>query len=265
MYLFINIGGTNIRTTTSLDGKNLGEIEKYPTPQNFDEAIQLFRIKLNLQVQPLKKVICGVAGILNKEKSKLFYSPNLLGWNNKPLKEELEFLFKCPVELFNDASLEALGEACFGVGKEKDIIAYIVIGTGLGGARVVNKRLDASVFGQEPGHQILEFEENNYSRINSMPYFENLVSGSAIEKFFNKKAQDLDSKEVWEKIAKRLAIGLHNSIVHWSPQLIILGGSISQKIPIEVVKKVLDKTLKFYPQLPEIKHSSLAEQARFYE
>jgi glucokinase len=49
-----------------------------------------------------------------------------------------------------------LGEAVFGAGKGREIVVYMTISTGVGGARIVGGKIDASAMGFEPGHQIID-------------------------------------------------------------------------------------------------------------
>ena len=98
----------------------------------------------------------GVPGILNKEKTVLLSAPNLEKWEDVFLKEALEKALDVPVRLENDAALGALGEAVFGAGKDKRIVAYFTVSTGVGGARVTDGRLDEGAFGFEPHRQIVD-------------------------------------------------------------------------------------------------------------
>src|SRR4030066_415253 len=50
-----------------------------------------------------------------------------------------------------------------GAGKGFNIVAFLTIGTGVGGARIVGGKPDANVFGFEPGHQIIDLGGNIFS------------------------------------------------------------------------------------------------------
>lgn len=59
-----------------------------------------------------------------------------------------------------------------------------------------------------------------------------------------------------------LAFGLHNVCVFWSPDVIVLGGSMitgDPAIPIEKTKEYVQGMNKRYPELPEIKKSELGD------
>ena len=77
-----------------------------------------------------------------------------------------------------------------------------------------------------------------------------------------KKPRDITDAGVWNVYARNLAIGLHNTIVHWSPDVVVLGGSMIVGDPAIDVKKVADylaETLHLYPELPIIKKAELGD------
>ena len=168
-------------------------------------------------------------------------------------------IFHAPVFLENDAALAGLGEAVFGAGKGKKIVAYLTISTGVGGCRIVDGKIDENSQGFEPGHQII-FSDKNIITL------ENLVSGTAIEKKYGKKPYEIFDVKIWNNVANNLAYGLHNVAVLWSPDIIILGGSMMKKIgiPVERVKFHLSKILNIFPKPPLIKKSKLGDLAGLY-
>ena len=260
MYLLFDIGGTKMRITTSFDGVTFEEPQVYSTPQIFDDSMQIFdeyysKIK---EKGPLAKVVGGLPGVLDKKKEYLVSAPNLLGWRGKPIKTELETRLHAPVILENDASLVGLGEATKGTGSGFKIVAYITVSTGLGGVRIVEGRLDESIYGFEPGHQYIDMSGTVTGKLVDL---EVLVSGSGILFRYGKTASEITDPKVWEEASRYLAFGLHNTIVHWSPDIIVLGGGLILNgfIDIEKVKKELKEILKIYPEIPEIRKASLGD------
>src|SRR6185437_2466030 len=98
----------------------------------------------------------GIAGVLNKAKDQLLNAPNLVNWINQPLGQSLSDIVSVSVKLENDASLGGLGEATYGSGQGYKIVGYLTIGTGVGGTRIVNGRIDQNALGFEPGHQTID-------------------------------------------------------------------------------------------------------------
>ena len=261
MYLLFDIGGTHMRLALSRDGK---EIEGAPhvedTPQKFEEALERIAAitKELTSGAHVDAAAGGVPGPLDADRTKLIRAPHLADWIEKPLKEKFEQIFDAPVYLENDAALAGLGEAVRGAGVGFRIMAYITIGTGVGGARIVSRQIDTSALGFEPGHQIINHSKNVEETL------EQLISGTAIEKRYQKKPFELDDSAAWDEIAWHLSAGLTNTIVHWSPDIVIIGGSVAQKIPIEKVGMYVGKLLTIFPQGVPIAKAVLGDSSGLY-
>ena len=65
-------------------------------------------------------------------------------------------------------------------------------------------------------------------------------------------------------MARILSCGLANTIVHWSPDVLVLGGKISQYIPIIRIEEYLPKFVRVYPELPKIRKGILGDNAGLY-
>jgi glucokinase len=63
------------------------------------------------------------------------------GWDDFPLADWCRETFGVPAGLGNDADLAGLGEARFGAGRGKRVVFYTNVGSGIGGALVVNGRV----------------------------------------------------------------------------------------------------------------------------
>lgn len=241
-----------MRFATSEGGDKLEDIRVIPTPQDFNEALEAFG---EYKRQDLKAVVGGIAGEFDKEKNVLVFSPNLKKWVNTPVRSRLESLFGTKVSIENDAALAALGESKRGAGKVFGIVAYLTIGTGIGGARCVDGEIDKNSCGFEPGHQII----GNGS-------FEQQTSGAAIERRYGKKPEDIIDDKIWEEIMERIAVGVNNTIVYWSPDVVILGGGVVQSVSfkIEKVNEYLRKIYIVNPNPPEVKRSLLGGEAGLY-
>lgn len=261
MYLVFDIGGTNMRLSISSDGQTIANTKIVPTPQDFEQALKVFKSTAEqlLNSEKIESIAGGIAGPLDKDKSMLIHSPHLPSWVNKPLKQNLESLFNCPVYLENDSALGALGEAVYGVGKGYSIVAYLNIGTGIGGARIVDSKIDKNALGFEPGHQII-VPDGNLCNCGGKGHLETYIGGSYIERIYQKKGEEIKDPQIWDEISKYLAIGLHNTIVHWSPDMVILGGSVSSSIPIDRVNAHLKEVMTIFPKSPEIVKSSLGKE-----
>lgn len=202
-------------------------------------------------------LVAGVAGLFNKNRERLLGAPNLRDWINKPLKLTLQNKICDKVFLENDAALAGLGEAIKGAGQNFDIVAYLTVSTGIGGAKIVKGEIDPHSLGFEPGQQIISLNGDTVR-------LEDLLSGTALEKKYGKKPPDIKDPEAWDNEAKYLAIALNNIIVEWSPDVVVLGGALMNKIPLGKVNLYLKKILKITPEIPPLVRSALGDDSGLY-
>ena len=266
MYLLFDIGGSKMRLAISKGGKKLDAIKTIATPQNFQTAVLEFK-KLALELShgmAIKVAAGGVAGPLDEKLTQITNAPNLPHWNNKPLKKELEENIGTPVYLENDAAVAGLGEAVMGAGKKNKIVAYLTISTGVGGTRIIDGQIDRNALGFEPGHQIIDPTNTLCPDCRPPGYLENLISGSSLEHRFQKKPIAIADPQVWEQLAEWLAFGINNTIVHWSPEIVILGGPMiwgNPAINIERVRYHLKNICTIFPELPVVTTAELKDTA----
>lgn len=272
MYILFDIGGTKMRVVAADHEKFLGEPVVVETPKDFNDGLDtLKRIIDNLaerhtsENRSVTAIVGGIAGPLDADQAMLVKSPNLGDWVGHDIKDALHTAYKVPVELENDAALVGLGEAHFGAGRGKSIIAYLTVSTGVGGVRIVDGKIDRSALGFEPGHQIID-PDNSLCPTCDGNDLEAYVSGTAIEKRFGVKPYEIHDDAVWDELAKFLAYGLNNTIVYWSPDIIVIGGSMMKEvgIPVPAVRKHLAEILKIFPTLPAIEKAELGDFGGLY-
>lgn len=256
MYLVFDIGASKMRLATSTDGQNLSDPIIIPTPQDFQEGIKVFA-ETAQKISDGEKIdkAAGAVRYLDQTKTKIKTHPHIPLWSNQPLKEALEQVLSAPVILENDAALAGLGETIYGAGKNYNIIAYLTISTGVGGVKIENKEIDQNSLGFEPGFQVMNKEGLT---------LEDLISGYGLETRYGKKGEDIKDPSIWDEVSKNLAIGLNNVSVFWSPEVIILGGSIMKSLDLEKIKKYLQEVNKILPEIPEIKLASLGDSSALY-
>ncbi len=100
----------------------------------------------------------GVPGIIDVEAGMMRKSANLPGWTDYPVRDEIERRLGARVFLDNDANVAALGEKWLGAARDADDMAMITLGTGIGGAIVLNGEIFYGMSGMagEFGHVTIE-------------------------------------------------------------------------------------------------------------
>ncbi|MBM3578812.1 MAG: ROK family protein [Alphaproteobacteria bacterium] len=257
MYVTVDIGGTKTRIAASRDLIVLEEPVITDTPQDCRAALDALVSAASIAAgpTPITDIAIGAPGVLSRDKRILVHAPNLPGWNGAAIADDIEKELRCRVILENDAALVGLGESTAGAGKGASIVAYITISTGVNGVRVVDGDIDRAAFGFEIGEQYLGVDA-------TAPTFEQLVSGRAISDRFGVHPRDLGKAHpIWRELASVVAIALHNTIAYWSPDRIVLGGSMMNEIgiPLDEIVKRLQALPRKNPHLPEIVRASLGD------
>lgn len=261
MIIVGDIGGSHMRIAASTEPDSFEEPVVCDTPKEFDAAVAACKeaVEQAARGRPITSGMLGVAGLLSPDRTVVLRAPHLKGWEGKNAAEAFSAALGAPVRLENDVALGALGEAYSGAGRGAPIVAYIAVGTGVGGARVVNGRIDPTALGFEIGHQLLGIGTN-------APEWESLVSGSGLERRYGMPSTQLTDPAAWEASADHFAYGLYNTILHWSPQRVVLGGSLflHKSIPLARVKATLRSIATALPELPEIHLAAHGDHAGLY-
>jgi glucokinase len=100
----------------------------------------------------------GVPGIIDLDTGMMRKSANLPGWSDYPVRDVIERRLGARVFLDNDAKVAALGEQWLGAGRGVDNMAMITLGTGIGGAIILNGKIFYGMNGMagEFGHVTIE-------------------------------------------------------------------------------------------------------------
>jgi len=265
MYLLFDIGGTKMRLAVSRDRKKVAAVRIVSTPQSFHTGIQIFKL-IAEELVGGKKIFAvsgGIAGSFDRTKTKIIGGgSNIQDWVGKPIRRELERIFRVPVYLENDAALSGLAEAVRGAGQGKEIMVYYTVSTGFGGARIVNGKIDFYARGFEPTNQIVDLRAllKDYRRGRIGEY----ISGKGIEERFHKSPEKISNRKIRDDLAKYLAVALNNGILHWSPDLIVIGGPVMKIISLERTRFHLRKIYKEPVAPPPVVKSKLGDLSVIY-
>ena len=245
----IDIGGTTIKIATWKDNQ-LQDKHAIDTPKDLDG----FYEALTEEVNKIKKdtKIEGVAisspGAVNKKTGIIGGSSAIPYIHNFKIVDELEKRFGLPVSVENDANSAALGELAEGSGKGCDSMAFFVIGTGIGGALIINQKVwhGAHLFGGEFGYMIMGAHT-----------LSELASPVAMANRYNERTgKHLDGKTIFELADKddpvasderqtlihALAVAIYNIQHSFDSEKIVLGGGISNNPElIPLLNKEIDR------------------------
>jgi predicted NBD/HSP70 family sugar kinase len=260
MFLSIDIGGSFTRIALSADGNKIDEKLKYPTPKKYDDGIDLLEEKIEeiTEGKTPKAISVAAASPINYIKGTLIRPPNLPNWLGHSLQKELELRIRTKVYLENDGMLGGLGEAS--KRKKSKILGFITLSTGVGGVRIVDGKIDRHSLPSEPGHQILDPNGRYWPGCGQKGCFESLCSGKAFEMTYGVKPEFCEDYRIWEEHAENCAQGLVNVITLWTPDTLVIGGSLIKAGP-KFTGPLVENTknlLKIY-SAPKIEFSKMGD------
>jgi glucokinase len=164
----VDLGGTNLRiAAVSTEGQLLEKITlgvklalgRDHVIGEMCDAIQRLSDQYRVSGRFIGAGI-GVPGIIDMETGMMRKSANLPGWSDYPVRDEIERRLGTRVFLDNDANVAALGEKWLGAARDADNMAMITLGTGIGGAIILNGKIFYGMSGMagEFGHVTVEPE-----------------------------------------------------------------------------------------------------------
>jgi predicted NBD/HSP70 family sugar kinase len=135
----------------------------------------------------------------------------------------------------------------------------------MNGARIVDGTVDANAHGFEIGRQIIDIGATFPFR-RSARSLESLVSGAAMERRYKRPPYHITSACVWDAAARLLAYGVHNTVAYWSPDIVVIGGSMMKTpgISLTNVRRHLKKMPYALPEYPPIRNGKLGDVCGLY-
>ena len=251
----IDLGGTGIKLGRFTANGNCLQSLSVDTPQPATpEAVLSAIVDAIAQIDPNQETIAiglGTPGPADAAGRVAKVAINLVGWNNVPLADWLEAKTGKPTILANDANCAGLGEAWLGAGRNFPNLILLTLGTGVGGAIILDGKLFVGHQGAaaELGLITLNPDSGNQGSL------EQYTSIAAIRRRTGKEPAELgalakigDQKALtfWQEYGKDLGRGLSSLLYVLTPQAIIIGGGVSASfqfflpaLQAEIEKRVL--------------------------
>ncbi len=155
------------------------------------------------------------------------------GWANADVAGPIAAALGVPVAFDTDVGAAAIGEQRWGATTDVRTSCYITVGTGLGGAAIVDGVVQHGLLHAEMGHQRIPHDLHTDPFPGSCPFhgdcWEGLASGPAMAARWGRPATELpDHHPGWELEARQLASGLANLVLILSPERLVVGGGVAQ-------------------------------------
>lgn len=243
-YLALDIGGTNIKYAIVNDQGDILFKDKFITHD--DQKALLGAItnlaQFHLQQHQITGIAVSIPGMVDADKGHLVTAGALLSMYDFPFKQQLEKLTGLPVEVENDVNCVALAEKWLGKGVDTTNFICLTIGTGIGGAIVINDALyrghshmagefgfmiSKEIQGNDVAGSILSNTASTRGGIVNAYRAKTGVklSGEEISDLYQQ--HDSVAIEVINEFAYHMAVGIYNLIFALDPQKVLIGGAVS--------------------------------------
>ena len=250
-YLGIEIGGTKLQVGVGPDDGRLrglwrGSVDLAAGPDGIRrqivEAVPLALAQAGLRRDDVRGVGIGFGGPVDDATRTVIKSHQIDGWDDFPLADWISDAVELPAVLGNDADVAGLGEATHGAGKGMSPIFYMNIGSGIGGALILEGEIYRGVGrgAAEIGHLELAIEDDAFT-------LEYLASGWGIESRYRMESGKSDpislpdivrraddqrridhpARRVVEDAISALGQAICQVITLLCPRRVVIGGGVS--------------------------------------
>lgn len=253
MKIGIDLGGSHIAIgIVDRNGKILEKVEKKLRGVDTKE---LKKIIINTIIENIDKFSkdyeiteVGIAIPGTVTENEVIKSVNL-GLKNYKIIEELKEKINLPIKIRNDAKCAAIAESTYGSLKNYRRILFLTLGTGIGGAVIIDNKLlnTGELPGCEIGHMVIEKngiqcncgKKGCFEKYASMKAFKNNLrkaldlnenfSGKELLALINNTTKEDKNYKIINKVKREfienLAIGISNLVNIFEPEAIGIGGS----------------------------------------
>lgn len=256
-----DIGKYNLRIAVVRFGEGVIAAKSYPLAQNqtrdylvskLNDAVKEIRLEVASHgINPICIGISAMGFIDHNYGIVLGPGRGINGWKNVPLAKLVNIASGLPVFVGNDANLMTIAEHRFGAARDYSNVVFVSLRGGIGGGIIINGKLyrGQNNAGGEIGQMIINFD-NGLSDKGIRGSFEHFASASAVvrryaeisgsvtggsrkmisckEIFELSYKKDPDAIKVITENAELVGIGLANIISIFAPEIIVLGGGMSE-------------------------------------
>jgi glucokinase len=245
----VDIGGTKIAAGVVGPDGSVSHASTSATPRTGADAILRTVIHLTLELldiavrrrMEVQAVGVGTAGQVDHERGCITYAnENLPGWTGTPVAERVRAAVELPVRVENDVRAMAIGESRLGAGRGFEHVLYLAVGTGIGGAIVLDGEVwrGASGTAGECGYLLAGWDRDRPIKVEETLAGPGLaaryreVTGGREALPLHEIAQraaagDAPAARVIRDGARRLALVLGPVLTLVDPQVLIVGGGVT--------------------------------------
>jgi len=269
----IDVGGTKVEAQVFTTEFTVLAASLRDTPRNYRDLVDTVADLIHWGRSEWGVQATGVAsaGILNRKSGKTFAANVPIGGEAFPA--DIARRATSPITYVNDSHAFALSEAVFGAGQGYRRVAGVVIGTGVGGGFVVDRKTDAGHSGLagEIGHTSIAAAWSDKYGVpletcgcGRMGCVETYLSGPGLQRLAQAicgqattveqiaSRREADMQVVWTAWCDLGAELLRNLVLMHDPDVIVLGGGLSriETVAAELSQALESKKISDFPMPP---------------
>jgi fructokinase len=253
----IEIGGTKCVCGTSVDTGDIVKVKTFATStpdETIQEALDFF-----IEAGPINALGIGSFGPIDVNPTSRTWghitATPKRGWTDVDVVSPFTDALNVPVAFDTDVNAAALGEWIIGSAAGVNAFCYVTVGTGIGGGVLLRGEPLHGLLHPEIGHIRIPHDFVRDPFEGSCRFhgdcLEGLASGESLRRRWGVPAEDLTADSAWSLEADYLALGLANLVCAISPEMIILGGGVTQhRGLIEMIRIRVVEFLAEYVRVP---------------
>ena len=247
-YIGFDIGGSSVKAALVRD-KQIIKSQAAGLPGNLEGLFNLLdQMFGNLSAGvEIGGVGFGFPGTMDLAREVMFKSSNISYLDNQPLKKLLAEKFKpYPIKLEHDAHCFLLAEKETGLAKDLKNVFYLTLGSGVGGAWMVDGKIAAGEHGAagEVAHTIIDISDSlELEELAANKFIKKELGMDSLQAYQLAQSGDKWARDVFEKLGLNLGVGIANIINIFDPGAVILSGGVGEASDLILpnIKERIDK------------------------
>jgi len=227
------MGATNLRAGL-VEEEQLIEIETVAIDQSggVDPIIeQIADCISEIKTPETESIGIGVPSVVDVKRGIVYDVINIPAWKEVHLKEILEERFNIPVYINNDANCFVVGEKYFGQAQGYHSVIGVTIGSGMGSGVILDGKLYSGPNCGAGEIGMVPYKESIMEQYTSGQFFESFYDTSGTEIFNRVQNGDRQALNAYSDFGYHVGKAMKTIMYMYDPEIIILGGSISEAYP----------------------------------
>ena len=248
--LGVDIGGTKMNAVLVYKNKVIADIKLATPKDNLNNFLTMLKALIEQLLAKAKEddavvasIGIGLPGTIDYEEKKILAANNVPILDNIKIIDKLKEILKLdiPVKLDNDTNCFVRAESLLGVAKNNHNVYGIIIGTGIGGAWCLNKKIYTGAHGGagEPGEMLIDLD----NKITLEEAYKKLTQNNP--RLLAQEAYEGDelAEKCFEELGAYLGLAFANIVNIIDPEIIVIGGggSTSSDLFLKTATKIMHK------------------------